>query len=62
MTSAHSMNARSASMHKSCTPVRHSSMNQGRSEEEDKEKKRDRKDRSQEADEKKGSPTKRKKH
>ena len=43
----------SVSMHKSPTPVRHSRMNQERSEEEEKEKKRDR---SQEADGKKGSP------
>ena len=44
-------------MHKSPTPVRHSRMNQARSEEEEK---RDRKDRGQEADGKKGSPTKQK--
>ena len=41
-------------------PVRHSRMNQARSEEEEKERKRDRKDRGQEADGKKGSPTKEK--
>ena len=40
----------SVSMHKSPTPVRHSRMNQARSEEEEKERKRDRKDRGQEAD------------
>ena len=50
----------SVSMHKSPTPVRHSRMNQARSEEEEKERKRDRKDRGQEADGKKGSPTKQK--
>ena len=50
----------SVSMHKSPTPVRHSRMNQARSEEEEKETKRDRKDRGQEADGKKGSPTKQK--
>ena len=49
----------SVSMHKNPTPVRHSRMNQARSEEEEKERKRDRKDRGQEADGKKGSPTKR---
>ena len=48
----------SVSMHKSPTPVRHSRMNQARSEEEEKERKRDRKDRGQETDGKKGSPTK----
>ena len=48
----------SVSMHKSPTPVRHSRMNQARSEEEEKERKRDRRDRGQEADGKKGSPTK----
>ena len=48
----------SVSMHKSPAPVRHSRMNQARSEEEEKERKRDRKDRGQEADGKKGSPTK----
>ena len=47
----------SVSMHKSPAPVRHSRMNQARSEEEEKERKRDRKDRGQEADGKKGSPT-----
>ena len=46
------------SMHKNPTPVRHSGMNQARSEEEEKERKRDRKDRGQEADGKKSSPTK----
>ena len=50
----------SVSMHKSTAPVRHSRMNQARSEEEEKEKKRDGKDRGQEADGKKGSPTKQK--
>ena len=48
----------SVSMHKSPIPLRHSRMNQARSEEEEKERKRDRKDRGQEADGKKGSPTK----
>ena len=48
------------SMHKSPTPVRHSRMNQARSEEEEKERKTGRKDRGQEADGKKGSPTKQK--
>ena len=47
-----------SSMHKSPAPVRHSRMNQARLEEEEKERKRDRKDRGQEADGKKGSPTK----
>ena len=47
----------SVSMHKSPTPVRHSRMNQARSEEEEKERQ---KDRGQEADGKKGSPTKQK--
>ena len=46
----------SVSMHKSPTPLRQSRMNQARSEEEEK----DRKDRGQEADGKKGSPTKQK--
>ena len=50
----------SVPMYKSPTPVRHSRMNQARSEEEEKERKRDRKDRGQEADGKKGSPTKQK--
>ena len=50
----------SVSMHKSPTPLRHSRMNQARSEEEEKERKRDRKDRGQEADGKKGNPTKQK--
>ena len=45
------------SMHKSPTPLRHSRMNQARSEELEKERKRDR---GQEADGKKGSPTKQK--
>ena len=40
----------SLSMNKSPTPVRHSPMNQVKSEEEEKERKRDRKDRGQEAD------------
>ena len=48
----------SVSMHKSPAPVRHSRMNQARSEEEEKERKRGRKDRGQEADGKKGSATK----
>ena len=47
-------------MHKSPTPVRHSRMNQARSVEEEKERKRDRKDRGHEADGKKGCPTKEK--
>ena len=47
-------------MIKSPTPVRHSRMNQARSEEEEKERKRDKKDIGQEADGKKGSPTKQK--
>ena len=51
----------SVSMHKKPYPLRHSRMNQGKSEEEEKERKRDRKDRGQEADGKKGSPTKQKK-
>ena len=46
----------SVSMHKSPTPVRHSRMNQAWLEEEEK----DRKDRAQRADGKKGSPTKQK--
>ena len=50
----------SVSMHKSPTPHRHSRMNQARSEEEEKERKRDWKDRSQEVEGKKGSPTKQK--
>ena len=48
----------SVSMHKSPTPIRHSRMNQARSEKVEKKRKRDRKDRGQEADGKKGSPTK----
>ena len=48
----------SVSMHKGRNPVRHSRMNQARSEEEEKERKRDRKDRGQEADGQKGSSTK----
>ena len=48
----------SVSMHKSPTPVRHSRMNQARSEEEEKERKRDRKDRGQEADGKKAAQNK----
>ena len=51
----------SVSMHKSPTPLmalKKSRMNQARAEEEVKERKRDRKDRGQEADGKKGSPTK----
>ena len=50
----------SVSMHKSPIQVGHSRMNQARLEEEEKEMKRDRKDRGQEADGKKGSPTKQK--
>ena len=50
----------SVSMHKSPAPVRHSRMNQARSEEKEKERKRERKDRGQEADGKKGSSTKQK--
>ena len=50
----------SVSMHKSPTHLRHSRMNQERSDEKEKERKRDRKDRGQEADRKKGSPTKQK--
>ena len=45
----------SVSMHKSPTPLRHSRMNQARSEEEEKERMRDR---GQEADGKKDSPAK----
>ena len=45
----------SVSMHIGHTPVRHSRMNQAKLEEEEKERKRDRKDRGQEADGKKGS-------
>ena len=48
----------SVSMHKNPTPVRHSRMNQARSEEE--EEKERQIDRGQEADGKKGSPTKQK--
>ena len=48
----------SVSMHRSPTPDRHSRINQARSDEEEKERKRDRKDRNQEADGKKGSLTK----
>ena len=50
----------SVSMHEGSTPVRHSRMNQASSVEEEQERKRDRKDRGQEADGKKGSPTKQK--
>ena len=50
----------SVSMHKSPTHIRHSRINHARSEEEEKERNRDRKDRGQEADGKKGSPTKQK--
>ena len=50
----------SMSIHKNPTAVRHSRMNQARSEEEEKEGKKDRKDRGQEADGKKGSLTKQK--
>ena len=52
----------SVSMHKSPTPVRQSRMNQARSAEEGKERKRDRKDRGQEDDGKKGSPAEQKTH
>ena len=45
----------SVSTHKSPAPVRQSRMNQARSEGEEKERKRDRKDRGQEADGKKGA-------
>ena len=48
------------SIHKSPTPVRHSRMNQVRSEEEESESKRERKDRGLEDDEMRGSPTKQK--
>ena len=48
----------SVSMHKSPTPVMHSRMNQATWEGEEKERKRDRKDRGQEADGKKSSQTK----
>ena len=50
----------SVSMHKSPTPLRHSRKNQARSEEEEKERNRVRKNKGQEADRKKGSPTKQK--
>ena len=56
MSSAHSMNARKCAHAKSPTPLRQSRMNQAGSEEEEKERNRDRKDRGQEADGKKGSP------
>ena len=46
----------SVSMHKSPTTVRHSRMNQARLDEEEKDRKRGRKDRGQEADGKKGKP------
>ena len=58
MSSAHSMNARKCAHAQKLTPARQSCMNQARSEEEEKERKRDMKDRGQEADGKKGSPTK----
>ena len=48
----------SVSMHKRLTPIRQSRMNQARSEEEEKESKRDSKDIGQEADGKKSSLTK----
>ena len=48
----------SVSMHRSPTPDRHSRINEARSNDEEKERKRDRKDRNQEADGKKGSLTK----
>ena len=50
----------SVSMHKNPTPVMHSRMNQARSEGEEKERKRDKKDRGQEADGMKCSLTKQK--
>ena len=50
----------SVPMHKTPTQLWHSRMNQAKSEEEEKERKRDRKDGGQEADGKKGSPTKQK--
>ena len=53
MSSAHSMDARKRvqlSMHKILTQLWQSRMNQARSEEKEKETKRDRKDRGQEAD------------
>ena len=50
----------SVSMHKSPTQLRQLLMNQARPDEEEEERKRDRKDRGQEADGKKGSPTKQK--
>ena len=50
----------SVSMHKGPNTVRHSRMNQARSEGEEKERKRDWEDRDQEVDGKKGSPTKQK--
>ena len=50
----------SVSIHKTPTPLRHSRLNQARSEEEEKERKRDRKDRGQEADGKKDNLTKQK--
>ena len=59
MSLTHSMNE-SVSMHKSPIQLRHSRMNQARSEEEEKERKRDRKDRGQETDGKKGNPIKQK--
>ena len=47
-------------MHKNSAQIRHSRMNQARLEEEENGRKRDRKDRGQEADGKRGSPTKQK--
>ena len=57
MSSTHSRNAKNVSMHKKPTPVRYSRMNQARSEEEEKE---IGKTHVQEADAKKGKPTKQK--
>ena len=54
------MNARKCVHAQNPTPARHSRMNQARSEEEGKERKRDMEDRGQEADGKKGSPPKQK--
>ena len=57
MSSAHSMNARKCVHAQSPTPIRHSRMNQARSEEEEKESERDG---GQEANKKKVGPTKQK--
>ena len=51
------MNARKCVHAQKPYPLRQSRMNQARSVEEEKERKRDRKDRGQEVDKKKGSPT-----